>query len=342
MKLFNIIIIILFSNNIIFGQYTAQVTASYSPTSIPVNGTSDLTLQLNNTGIQMNSGTFAIQIQFPISKYTPSTTTPPTGVGAGYFNWSYLGSGLWYGTQIATIPAIIGGGPIVFSVTGVMITSPSAFTQINTSFPNGGSNLNTNTNTTTPAAGLIVSSALPVNISEFNARSADCQPVNLVWTTESEVNNKGFNIERSFGGHDFEVIGFVESNHNSTTSNKYSFIDERMEVNGDYNYRLVAVDYDGLISISLIESIKRRCDEASDLIVYPNPAIDKINVFISSHNGGIIKAPIMDNSGKIIKVLNLNLNIKNDVFIGDLPPGIYSLKVELPDFVNSKKFIKIE
>ena len=60
------------------------------------------------------------------------------------------------------------------------------------------------------SAGLILNDALPVEFSYVNARSQDCESVDVIWQTQTEINNRGFFIERSVGSVDrFEDMGFV-------------------------------------------------------------------------------------------------------------------------------------
>ena len=68
--------------------------------------------------------------------------------------------------------------------------------------------------------------ALPVKYTQFTTeRSNDNTKLN--WSTASEVNNNGFEIERRNGnGTNFEKIGFVKGVGNSSRLNKYSFTDK--------------------------------------------------------------------------------------------------------------------
>jgi Secretion system C-terminal sorting domain len=333
------VIIAIFLSSALMGQYDVQLTASFSPTTIPVGSLSTLNIAFNNIGnVAIPSNTLGVQVQFPTTKYIP--TGAPTGAGADLFNWIDLGSGIWYGINNTSVPGIFGGGPIDFEVEGVQTTSPSAFTQANIGFPGGGTDINNSNNT--PSAGLIVTTALPVSISKFSGRSDDCSKATLSWTTESEVNNNGFVIERSLDGRSFEKIGFVESMHNSTKSNDYTFEDIDYTINGIYYYRLVAVDYDGSSMISDIEKIKRICDTNVDLSIYPNPTAEKLNIKFHGFDLSEQLVSIMDGSGKLIRKAMLNTSKVNELLVKDLSPGVYNLKVEKEGQEILKRFIKID
>ena len=95
---------------------------------------------------------------------------------------------------------------------------------------------------------------LPVELISFNA-SVHNSKVKLNWTTATEVNNLGYEIQRSQNSNiknqnlsdekaGWEKIGFVEGHGNSTTTNTYQFIDDNL-VTEKYSYRLKQIDLDG-------------------------------------------------------------------------------------------------
>ncbi len=68
--------------------------------------------------------------------------------------------------------------------------------------------------------------ALPVELSSFSAAVIG-QNVKINWTTETEVNNYGFEVERcalSAERQAWENIGFVNGSGNSNSPKNYSFI----------------------------------------------------------------------------------------------------------------------
>lgn len=71
----------------------------------------------------------------------------------------------------------------------------------------------------------------------------------LKWETATEENNKGFEIQRSINGYDFETIDFVEGAGTSVFNQAYSY---KVEVTETAYYRLKQVDYDGQFDYSEI------------------------------------------------------------------------------------------
>lgn len=66
----------------------------------------------------------------------------------------------------------------------------------------------------------------------------------LNWSTSSETNNYGFDIERSLINTEWNKIGFVSGNGTSSSINNYLFEDKNLN-SGKYKYRLRQVDYNG-------------------------------------------------------------------------------------------------
>ena len=88
---------------------------------------------------------------------------------------------------------------------------------------------------------------VPVELSTFNARMSD-NAVILNWTTESEVDNAGFNILRSeTNDGDFKVINQKLINGAGTTGerNEYKWIDATAKPGLEYYYRIEDVSYAG-------------------------------------------------------------------------------------------------
>ncbi|MGB5895556.1 MAG: hypothetical protein WBG58_15370, partial [Ignavibacteriaceae bacterium] len=67
-------------------------------------------------------------------------------------------------------------------------------------------------------------SPLPVELASFSAILKD-KEVLLNWSTATEVNNYGFDVERMRDGEDWKALGFVEVNVNSNSPKEYSFVD---------------------------------------------------------------------------------------------------------------------
>ena len=95
--------------------------------------------------------------------------------------------------------------------------------------------------------------------------------VTLKWSTSTEVNNYGFNVERSTGNQNWENIGFVQGNGNSNSTKEYSFVDNNLK-SGSYSYRLQQIDNDGSFKYSNNISLNINLIANSEMGQnYPNP-----------------------------------------------------------------------
>ncbi len=88
---------------------------------------------------------------------------------------------------------------------------------------------------------------VPVELTSFTAIGSTNQ-VELSWTTATETNNQGFEIQRNTDG-EFHTIAFVQGQGTSTEIHNYSFIDKDLKA-GHYSYRLKQIDYNGTFDYS--------------------------------------------------------------------------------------------
>ena len=114
-------------------------------------------------------------------------------------------------------------------------------------------------------------STLPVELLSFDAQT-NGKTVDLTWTTASERNNAGFNIERSNDGKTFDKIGFIKGSGTTTEKQNYTFTDNTPLSTTAY-YRLQQVDFDGSKVSSNIISVESK-DEVKGVKIYPNPSQD--------------------------------------------------------------------
>jgi len=115
---------------------------------------------------------------------------------------------------------------------------------------------------------------LPVELTSFTS-SINRNIVNLNWKTAMEVNNYGFDVERTQLAESdplWEKIGFIEGHGNSNSPKEYNFLDVGISY-GSYAYRLKQIDNDGTFEYS--EIIEVDAGNIPDGFVleqnYPNP-----------------------------------------------------------------------
>jgi hypothetical protein len=102
--------------------------------------------------------------------------------------------------------------------------------------------------------GFVINSTLPVVFSGFYITRTG-NDVQLSWSTTMELNNKGFDIQRSVDGSNWTVITTVPGRGNSNIPNQYSYTDKNMTAAQAY-YRIRQADFDGRFSYTTIKAIR--------------------------------------------------------------------------------------
>ncbi len=182
------------------------------------------------------------------------------------------------------------------------------------------------------AQNVLISSGLPIKLIEFKGLIKDKQS-NLFWETSAEINNKGFEIEKSIDGKTFKKIAFVNSlanKNNSDTRLNYSFIDKEELFPNNY-YRLKQIDLQGTYDYT--KTILLRAEKEDIFLIktiFPTPTIKNLNVSFQSSTQTKADIIVLDNKGKIVKKSSINSlvgenNISIDV--SSFSKGIYYLKI---------------
>ena len=172
----------------------------------------------------------------------------------------------------------------------------------------------------------------------------------LFWSTASEVNNKGFEIQRSFDGIHFYPIGYnssISTNGNSVSVLNYQFLDEKTPSGMAY-YRLKQINLDGSFIFSKVVMIKG-IENTSDIAIitsYPNPVRDKLNVVLSSTVSENITLIVCDLAGKVFFKKSANITLGNnqvELNVKTLEAGSYIIKFICPNGCkkNVQKFVKL-
>lgn len=158
-------------------------------------------------------------------------------------------------------------------------------------------------------------SALPVRLVNFTAKKTGGANL-LRWSTTMEVNNAGFEIERSFDAKTFEKIGFMTGKGESRNLENYQFVDENPTLVS--YYRLKQIDVDGKSTYSRIIQISS-AEQAFKL--YPNPAKD---IFTIESKGGGKSIDIYDLKGT--KILEKPVLNSQTVSTANWSAGTYIIK----------------
>jgi uncharacterized repeat protein (TIGR01451 family) len=177
--------------------------------------------------------------------------------------------------------------------------------------------------------------ALPVTWNSFTV-TAQSNKALLKWSTASEQNNKGFEIERSADGNTWTNIDFVASKAKDGNSSQllgYEAVDAQ-PLQGVNYYRLRQTDIDGRYVYSAIREVSFAIN--SQLSIHPNPATEYIIIKGLAGNENV---KIYDAIGKVVKELKVTGSTVT-ISLDALPKGIYHIAVKAGDKTETRKLIK--
>lgn len=119
------------------------------------------------------------------------------------------------------------------------------------------------------------SAPLPVELLDFTVRR-EYHTAQLQWETATELNNEGFEIQKSFDGLSYFNIGYVPGHGTVTTTMQYTFRDPNIRQTA--YYRLKQVDFDGAYEYSPVAFLAYGDGEQLAIDVYPNPTASTIHL----------------------------------------------------------------
>ena len=185
--------------------------------------------------------------------------------------------------------------------------------------------------------------AVPVELISFYAVCSG-NSISLNWTTASEINNEGFEVQRNIGGSDeWEVIGFVKGAGTSTEAVNYS-IEDKNPLSGKSFYRLKQIDFNGTYKIyNAVEVSFVPVFTYSLRQNYPNPFNPATSIKFSIAKTEHVILKVYDILGNEVATLVNDIREPGDYslsFNGNkLSSGIYIYKLTAGTFSAVKKMI---
>jgi hypothetical protein len=171
---------------------------------------------------------------------------------------------------------------------------------------------------------------VPVELVSFTAAQNN-NSVTLNWTTVTETNNSGFQVERS-SGDDFVSLGFVQGSGSTVEKQNYTFVDENITP-GTYSYRLKQVDFDGTFEYSSVIEIEVSGPREFTLNQnYPNPFNPSTIINFTLPVDAKVSLKIFDVLGQEVMTLVNN----------NLGAGIHEYNFDASSFNSGVYFYRIE
>lgn len=168
--------------------------------------------------------------------------------------------------------------------------------------------------------------------------------VKLTWEAKNESTVITFNVERSTdGGKTFTDLGMLQSSGKGT----YNFTDVSPATNLENIYRLKQADVNDAISYSDLVNIapdKVIGVKANTIVVYPNPATEKITIDIFEKIVVPVELQIVNSNGKVVKKVSFAPTQHIEQTVSDLMTGAYIIdliETGTKRKLATSKFIKI-
>ncbi len=172
----------------------------------------------------------------------------------------------------------------------------------------------------------------------------------LTWNVTGEESLSHYEIERSIGGlTDFNFLGDVGLSDNDQSQKTYDFVDDSVDQQEIYYYRIKQVDMDGVYSYSKIVSIQADNDRENSvdigLVIYPIPAHDDLNIEIKSKfSAEEIIVDVYTLTGTLVKTQSIKTlrdiqNQKLELNISELETGLYILNLTIDKQLISSKIV---
>jgi hypothetical protein len=184
---------------------------------------------------------------------------------------------------------------------------------------------------------------VPVELTSFTAEAAP-EGVLLKWTTASELNNHGFEVERSLNGIEFYTVAFIPGSGTTTETKTYSYTDDVDYKGGEiFFYRLKQVDLDGRVNYSSIVEVEFNVPK--DFVLhqnYPNPFNPSTTIKYAVPKTSLVNIKIYDLTGQEVALLVNEVKevgtyeIKFDA--RNLASGVYLYRMVTDNFTSVKKF----
>ena len=189
------------------------------------------------------------------------------------------------------------------------------------------------------------SAVLPVEVSEFAARQTGREAVTVRWTTASEKEIAGLEIERSevlrteagerLGA--TQVVATRVPEGGPSESASYSVLDETVRMGSEYEYRLISVEKDGrrVVAASSRVLVTGGTESSYSLSVLPNPITETGTISWSAPRGEEVVVRILDLEGKELQNSVETSTGEGDLQISasDLPSGFYLVELRSGDQV---------
>ena len=178
---------------------------------------------------------------------------------------------------------------------------------------------------------LVFGNVVPVELTSFTGAFVG-NDVQLKWATVTELNNRGFEIQRSINNSEFATIAFVEGHGTTTEQKQYSFVDRNVITRVNCAYRLKQIDFNGTYEYSKVVNLGYTLPLEFTLEQnYPNPFNPTTNI--------IYAVPVKSNV--TLDVYNLIGQKVVTLFEGDVEAGKHTAQFNASTMSSGIYFFRL-
>jgi len=189
---------------------------------------------------------------------------------------------------------------------------------------------------------------IPVELASFAANVND-REISVVWSTATELNNKGFELERKLDAQ-WQKVTFIEGRGTSTEKSDYYYSDkfEYDGFQGTVQYRLKQIDFDGTITYSNVISVEVDFTPKEYALYqnYPNPFNPSTTIKFALPFDSNVRIAVYNLLGEQVKVIleqvkevgyyNVSWNAS------DLATGVYIYTIDAKSIDGLKNFNSVK
>jgi hypothetical protein len=180
-------------------------------------------------------------------------------------------------------------------------------------------------------------SVMPLSFLGIAASKKD-KSVEVKWNLAFEQDVQQYVVERSGDGRSFSSIASVSSKGNSNVPVSYMFTDVQPLTGSSY-YRIRAVEKNGTEKLSSIVQVDVK--NTSEIMVYPNPAKDVLNLRLPATSSSATYNLVIRNSFGATVLQQRLSNSTNMINVSALAAGVYYFTVaEADGILHTGKFLK--
>lgn len=197
-----------------------------------------------------------------------------------------------------------------------------------------------------PNKTVVIRDVVPVELTAFTAMT-DGRDVSLSWSTATETNNKGFEVQRTESSSDnYSVLAFVPGNGTSSERHEYTFTDNNLS-NGSFKYRIKQIDFDGT-SVFYYLSSEITINQPMEFSLqqnYPNPFNPSTKINFTLAENTMVSLEVYNAVGeKVASLLNSELPAgqhSTELNAGQLglSSGVYIYRLRTGNYYAARKMI---